>query len=174
MNALIVYESMFGNTRKVADAIREGLGSSGVEATVMTAVLAPVDLGEYDLVIVGAPTHAHTLPQPTTRIQSGAWADDPEKNLRLEPGAHEPGVREWLERIAIPDSTRFAAFSTRVDIPRIFAGDAAATIAKRLHKRGIDVTAHADFLVDRDSHLLRGEEQRAQEWATHLTAVPAR
>ncbi|WP_243077179.1 flavodoxin domain-containing protein [Microbacterium sp. SS28] len=175
MNALIVYESMFGNTRQVADAMREALESTDVEVTLTTAAGAPADLGGFELVIVGAPTHAHTLPQPTSRVQGGAWADDPEKDLRLEPGAHEPGVREWIERIATPDTAaRFASFSTRVDIPRIFSGDAALAIAKRLRKRGIVVTLHADFLVDRDSHLLEGEVERAHDWATQLLAVPSR
>ena len=172
MNTLIVYESMFGNTRMVAEAIAEALRSAGAGVTVTTAASAPADLTGYDLVLVGAPTHAHTLPQVSSRKQAAAWADDPQKMLTLEAGAREPGVREWLDRILLPEpQPRFAAFSTRADIPHIFAGDAAAAIKRRLHKRDVKVEADADFLVDLESHLVSGEELRAKEWATRLAPV---
>jgi hypothetical protein len=70
-------------------------------------------------------------------------------------------------------SPRFAIFSTRADIPRIFAGDAAAAIAKRLRRRGAEVDARADFHVDLHNRLSDGEETRAREWATKLIAVPS-
>ena len=41
MNALIVYESMFGNTRKLAEAIADALQTTGVDATIMPAHEAP-------------------------------------------------------------------------------------------------------------------------------------
>jgi hypothetical protein len=86
------------------------------------------------------------------------------KDLRLEPTAQTPVVREWLERVEPTGSgTDFAAFSTRVDMPRIFAGNAATSIRKRLRRRGADTDAHSDFLVDFQNHLLPGEEQRARD-----------
>ncbi len=172
MNTLIVYESMFGNTRTLAEAIAETLQSAGAGVTVTTAADAPADVADFDLVVVGAPTHAHTLPQTSSRKEAAAWADDPQKALALEAGAQEPGVREWLDRLLLTEpQPRFAAFSTRADIPRIFAGDAAAAIKRRLHKRDVKVDAHADFLVDLESHLVTGEELRAKEWAARLTPV---
>jgi hypothetical protein len=175
MNALIVYESMFGNTRQIAESIAGGLESAGETVTVAAAADAPTALTGYELVVVGAPTHAHTLPQAASRTQAVAWADEPDRDLTLEEGATKSGVREWLELVELADpAPRFVAFSTRVDIARIFAGDAAAAIARRLHRRHIDVEAHEDFLVDRDSHLVPGEAQRAAEWATRLVPVTSR
>jgi len=173
MNALIVYESMFGNTRKLAEAIAEELQAAGVHATIMTAHKAPPDLSDYRLVIVGAPTHAHSLPRPKSRTEATEWAADPTKKLTLEPAATERGVREWLEGVTLVGSPRFAAFSTRADIPRIFAGDACAAIAKGLRRHLADVDAHADFLVGLDNHLVDGEEDRAREWAGSLIPVPS-
>ena len=172
MNALIVYESMFGNTRQIAEAIAEALQAAGTTVTVTTAANAPVELSGLDLVVIGSPTHAHTLPQPSSRKDAAAWANDEKKQLHLEPGAQDPGVREWLERVPVAEvNARFAAFSTRADFPLIFAGDAAAAIKRRLRKRGVHVDAHENFLVDFDSRLLPDEQQRARDWAV-ATLLP--
>jgi menaquinone-dependent protoporphyrinogen IX oxidase len=172
MNALIVYESMFGNTRQIAESIAGSLESTGASVTLAAAADAPTVITGYELVVVGAPTHAHTLPQAASRSQGAAWGDDPERALTLEVSATKSGVREWLERVEFAERVpRFVAFSTRVDIARIFAGDAAAGIARRLHRRHVEVEAHEDFLVDRDSHLLVGETQRAADWASQLVPV---
>ena len=130
MNALIVYESMFGNTRRLAEAMAEALETSGADVTVSPACDAPADLSDYTLVVVGAPTHAHSLPRPKSRAEAAEWAVDPTKKLSLEEKARATGVREWLEGIMLVGNPRFAVFSTRVDIPRIFSGDAAAAITE--------------------------------------------
>lgn len=175
MNTLVVYESMFGNTRMIAEAIADVFRSSGSGVTVTTATEAPVQLSGYGLVVVGAPTHAHTLPQASSRQEAAVWAEDRDRDLTLEADALEPGIREWLDLMTLSASEpRFAAFSTRADMPRIFAGDATATIRRRLHRRDIAVDAHQDFLVDSGSHLLRGEQQRARDWASTLVPVTSR
>ena len=173
MNALIVYESMFGNTRRLAEAIADALQTTGVDTTIMPAYKAPSDLSDYRLVVVGAPTHAHSLPRPKSRTEAVEWAADPTKQLTLEPTAGSTGVREWLEGVMLVGDPRFAAFSTRADIPRIFAGDACAAIAKGLRRHLADLDARADFLVDLDNHLVDGEEDRAREWAGSLLPVPS-
>jgi hypothetical protein len=173
MDALIVYESMFGNTRRLAEAIADSLETAGVDVTIAPAREAPSDLSDYQLVVVGAPTHAHSLPRPKSRTEAAQWAADPTKELTLEAEAGSPGVREWLEGVSLVGSPRFAVFSTRVDIPRIFSGDACTAIAKGLRRRLADVDARADFLVGLDSNLLDGEVDRAREWAGSLTPVPS-
>lgn len=172
MNALIVYESMFGNTRRIAEAIADGLKNAGVDVTLTLAYEAPADLSDYALVIVGAPTHAHSLPRAKSRSEAVTWAADPTKDLALEPMARAAGVREWLERVMLVGDPHFAVFSTRANIPSIFSGDACKAIAKGLRQRLAEVAAHTDFLVDLDSRLLEGEETRAREWASGLTPLP--
>ena len=58
--AIIIYESVYGNTKKVADAIAEGIRESG-EIDCIIAKTGEVhhtdDLAKYDAVIFGSPNH---------------------------------------------------------------------------------------------------------------------
>lgn len=171
MRALVVYESMFGNTRAIAEAIRDGATRAGAEVTLTPAESAPTDAADFDLVVVGAPTHAHTLPQATSRVEAAQWAENPVKALALEPSAGGAGVREWLKGLgAIDGPPRFAAFATRVDMPRIFTGDASGAIAKRLKGVGIRDVERECFLVSSVNVLLDGEVDRARAWGARLAA----
>src|SRR5262249_1708788 len=68
MRAVVVYESMFGNTRTVAEAIAAGLSSSSVPTTVVSVFSKEdVDLHGVDLLVVGAPTHVHGMPSTRSR-----------------------------------------------------------------------------------------------------------
>jgi hypothetical protein len=165
--ALVLYESMFGNTRRIAEAIGEGLASY---ASVRVGAVSADghDLAAADLVVVGAPTHAHSLPRSTSREEAARWARDPEQHLELEADADAAGVREWIESLAAAPG-RWAAFGTRVDIPRIFAGDASAAIEKRLHRLGSRPVADSEcFLVTTKNALVDGEFERARAWGAEL------
>lgn len=59
MSTLVVYESMFGNTRHVAEAIARGVATTGAVKTVPVSQAREEDLSAYDLLIVGGPTHVH-------------------------------------------------------------------------------------------------------------------
>ena len=64
MRALVVYESMFGNTRELAAAIAEGLAARGAGVELVDAESAPGELADrFDLLVAGAPTHAFGLPK---------------------------------------------------------------------------------------------------------------
>ncbi|HEV7182899.1 MAG TPA: hypothetical protein VGN33_00260 [Leifsonia sp.] len=175
MSVTIVYESMFGNTREIAEAIAEGLGEgngeghgSEVDASIVPVLNAPVSTADTDLLIVGAPTHTHSLSRPATRVEAGHWADDADKSLRLEPNAEGIGVREWLEScVSVP--SRFAAFDTRADIARVLSGSAAGKIQKRLAKLGSEaICPPQSYRVDGRSHLEPGELDRARQWGREL------
>ena len=56
--ALVVYDSVYGNTEKIAMALAKGLGDSGVDANTVRADVVKFDeLSTYDLLIVGGPVH---------------------------------------------------------------------------------------------------------------------
>jgi len=168
--AAIVYESMFGNTRQVADAIAEGL-SDAATVTVLRVKDAPETFPDVDLLLVGAPTHVHGLSRPSTRAEAGTWSDDPNKSVTLEPDAEGIGVREWLESCGEPPA-RFAAFDTRADMTELFTGSAATTIDKRLRRLGSHrLLAKRSFLVDKNSVLTSGQLDDARAWGREIAAT---
>lgn len=66
MHALVIYESMFGNTHEVAEAI-----ATGLSRTLPTRVCRGADIDpdsiDADLIVIGAPTHAWSMPRVSTR-----------------------------------------------------------------------------------------------------------
>jgi hypothetical protein len=176
MRGLVVYESMFGNTRLIAAAIADGLGGRMDVRVVRAAEVQPEDLTGLDCLVVGAPTHAHGLPRTSTRQSAPGYLDKPENDLALEPGADsEPGVREWLD--ALPTlGLPGAAFDTRVHGSAMVTGRASRGISKVLAQHGMAVALPPEsFLVDKHSRLTAGEIDRARAWGAQLsTAVVGR
>ena len=171
MGALVVYESMFGSTRLVAEAIAAGLGSKS-DVTVAGVADATGKLDGFDLVVVGGPTHAWGMSWPSTRRGATLWTSKSGSDLVLEPGADTgPGVREWLASLSRAD-TRAAAFDTRIKAPVLFTGRASRTVRRHLVRLGLDVVAPPEsFLVDKKSHLLPGELERARVWGATLATI---
>lgn len=168
--AVIVYESMFGNTRRIAEAIADGVGSVVPSLLVPIAEVSRIP-AELDLLIVGGPTHAHGLSRPESRREAVTWASTDRLDLELDETWQETGIREWL-RDAPPPPCRFASFDTRVDMPRLFTGSAATTIARKLDKLGFDrLSEPASFLVDHRSRLEPGEVERARAWGADLAGL---
>lgn len=63
--ALVVYDSVYGNTEKVAKALAKGLGDSGVSVDTLKADMVKFDeLTKYDLLAVGSPVHAWNVSKP--------------------------------------------------------------------------------------------------------------
>ncbi len=86
MRAIIVYESMYGNTRQIAEAIGRVLGSAADVAVPPVAAAMEQPTAGWDLFVVGDPTHAHGLSPKTTR-KSAVDAAGPGSQLEAEPGA---------------------------------------------------------------------------------------
>lgn len=170
MRALVVYESMFGNTRRVAEQIAQGMGPDA-EVTVSSVqeVFGSPLIG-FDLVVVGGPTHVPGVSRPTSRTAAADKADkDPD--LALEPDAGGPGLREWLDTVGPVSAIRAAAFDTRADAPEILTGHASHGIAKRLRRHGFVLVVDPEsFLVDKHDRLLDDEAERAVEWGEAVAA----
>src|SRR5262245_59784672 len=142
MRAVVVYESMNGNTHLVADAIADGLQSvDDVTAEVLgVAHVSDAALAGADVVVVGGPTHVHGMSRPTTRRAAAEDAAEPDRDLELEPDAEGEGLREWFDAVgALPALA--AAFDTRLDAPAVITGRASKGIAKRPHRDGSDPPA---------------------------------
>jgi hypothetical protein len=167
MKALVVYESMFGNTEKVARAIGAGLARHGQvnlqEVGQLTEPL-PADL---DLLVVGGPTHAFGMSRPGTR-QS---ASQQTPSGLISQGI---GIREWVEGLARPEHKIFCAvFDTKIGKPMWLPGSAARAAAKRLRQRGFPplVVPKSFYVTGTTGPLAEGELARAREWGEAIAAL---
>ena len=171
MRALVVYESMFGNTRLVASNIADSLRAHYEVTVVPVAKATPELVAAADLLVAGAPTHVHGLPSPASRQRAAQTAARDGGGLRLEPDAGGPGMRDWLQDIGHRDGLA-AAFDTRVNGVGLFTGRASRRIAKLLKRRGYRlVAAPQSFLVCSHNTLLDGEASWARRWGMTLGAV---
>jgi len=167
IRALVAYESMFGNTERVAQAVAAGLGLEDIEATVIdVSGASPVDVRDVDLLVVGAPTHAFSLSRPTTR--SDAVSQGGRKS------AEGTGMREWLEALPEDGSAPVAAaFDTRVTKVRYLPASASRRAAHLLSKHGCRMVASpAGFLVrDVAGPLESRQVDRAIAWARQVAVA---
>ena len=175
MRVLVVYESMFGNTRSIAEAIAAGL--SGATDVVLAPIRAvtPEQVAAADLLVVGGPTHAHGMSSSQSRKGAPDYVDKFDVPLGLEPGWDGLGLRDWFT--TLPEGKghcRGAAFDTRADINHLLSGRASRGIADRLRHHGYRLVADPEsFLVDRQNRLLPEELERASAWGTSLLEAAA-
>jgi hypothetical protein len=170
MRAVIVYESMYGNTRQVAEAIGAGLGTAFEVSVVPAAEASSTLLAEADLVVAGGPTHMHGMSRATTRQWAVAAADKAVGGLKVEPGALSPGLREWLGSLG-HYSVKAAAFDTRLDGPAALTGQASKAVARLLRAHGFHLIAPPEsFLITKQDRLESQETDRARGWGAKLAA----
>jgi hypothetical protein len=164
MRALVVVESSFGNTRKVAEAVAVGLGPDTV---VVDVAGAPHHLDDdLDLVVVGGPTHAFGMSRPATRADAARQAG--------VNGSDDPGLREWIDLVEGRPRCAVATFDTKVTKARHLPGAAAKGAAKALKARAFRVVdaPHTFYVTDTPGPLAEGELERARAWGTKLAARP--
>ena len=164
MDALVVYESMFGNTARIANAIGRGLAERGMAVTV--AAIDDAEMLEIPaLLVVGGPTHAHGLSTASTRAAAVADHD----NAFDEPTMGE-GLRAWLSSLPEGRERSAAAFDTRISAPKWITGSAARRIGDRLERHGYRLAIDPEsFLVTRHNEMVEGEPERAEAWAAALS-----
>ena len=168
MKALVIYESMYGNTREIAEAIAAGIGQSADVHLVPTVEADDALTENPDLVVMGGPTHVHGMSRASTRRAAVADASKPGRELRVDPHAEGPGLRDLLGSIKKLDA-HAAAFDTRIETAGWLSGHASKGIARRLERRGARlIAAPESFLVTKDNHLVVGEVDRARQWGAAL------
>ena len=167
---LVAYESLFGATRRIAEAVAEGAAESApVDCRSIHEVDAS-DVAGRALLVLGAPTHGRSLPTAQTRAEGERWTEYRYRGRRLEPAATTDGMREWLARVPLT-GLRVAVFTTRADLPWVLSGSATTDLA-RLARRagGVPVARAFDARVDERGRLLDGELDRARAWGARLAA----
>jgi hypothetical protein len=172
MKVVVVYESLYGNTRQIAEAVAEGLGEAADVELHPVAETAPADVEGADLLVVGGPTHVHGM--SSKRSREGAVEDAKKKpDAQLQPDVSGPALRDWFDGLGTAPGGRAAAFDTRLDKPKVITGSASKGIAQRLRRHGYQVVGDESFIVTGSpGPLLEGERERAREWGKAL-AGPA-
>ena len=156
MNALVVYESVWGNTAAVARAIAEGIGSDA--RAVPTSEATAEVLADVDLMVAGAPLMGFTLPTEDTRKS----IKRDKKHRDNPPDLSHPSMRSWLK--ALSERSGFsAAFETRFSRS---PGSSAKRIEKALAAAGYrSVVQRERFIITGTYGPLKdGEIDRAREW----------
>ena len=150
MSALVIYESMYGNTARIAAAIGKGLGE---QFEVERKPLPEVDhIPEgVDVLVVGGSTYGHTV---------------------------EAAMKTFLDGLPSGrlDGVEAAAFDTRINWPKLLSGAASKGIADRLARKGAHIAIDPEsFRVeDKDGPLVAGEEERATMWGRQVAEMLAR
>ena len=147
MKALIVYDSVYGNTEKIAKAVAEAITPSNEVKVLRVGEANPSELASVNLLIVGSPTHA---------------------------GRPVPAVQDFLKKV--PELSlkgiSVAAFDTRISkkIVGVF-GYAAGRIAGNLKKKGGTLIASPEgfFVTGGQGPLREGELERAAGWAKGIS-----
>ena len=168
MRAVVVYESMYGNTHAVAEAIGDGLRPVYDVVVVPVGRAGPEVVEGAQLLVVGGPTHVHGMTRPHSREAAAEVARKPGSTVDLEDGADGPGVREWLVSLGHLNVLA-AAFDTRMNGPAMFTGRASKGISRELIRHGAHPVAPPEsFMVTKQNSLEAGEEARARRWGRLL------
>ncbi len=165
MKAIVVYESLWGNTAAVAGAIAEGIGP-GARA-LSTGEATGAALADVDLIVAGAPVLAFRLPDD--RIRNSIRTDP--RYASRPPDLSHPSMRSWLE--ALPKgSGRSAAFETRIWWS---PGGSTGAIARGLEKAGYrSIAKPRRFVVTGTYGPMRdGEVEKARQWGVEIAQAMA-
>jgi flavodoxin-like protein len=161
MRSLVVYESWFGNTQRIAEKIAAALAEAG-EVEVLSVDDPLPSLADVDLVVLGAPTHVHGL--------SGARSRKAALDQRGGEGEVGIGARGWIGRLPAGSGPRLAVFDTRAHKSELLVGSAAHGMARRLRRRGYRLFGEPEsfFVEGTEGPLEESELERAWWWGWTL------
>lgn len=145
MKALVLYDSEFGNTARVAAAIADSLRSRFPVELASVSQAGSDQLAGRELLVVGGPTQHHGVSEV---------------------------MRTWLDALpaTLPGAPWLAVFDTRYRMPKIVSGSAAVVIGGRLLRRGARLLLPAEsfHVTEIEGPLDAGETERAQAWAAQI------
>jgi hypothetical protein len=177
MKTVIIYESLFGNTRRVAEELARVAREHGEVDMVAAEQSGSENIAGADLVLIGGPTHLPEMSWNVTRqggtlnatADAGAGPDWGARDHQPGVDAAGPGLRDWFHRVGRADGMSAAAFDTRREGPEALTGRASLGISRRLRHHGfVEAAAPRSFVFDKENQLLAGEVVRAHQWASSV------
>ena len=102
---------MFGNTEKVAKALASGMDERGIDVSYVKVEDVQIDkLTDFDLLIIGGPTHGFGMSSPMRKFfkklkmvdlrNKRAFAFDTKRGYRLS-GSAAKGIEKRLKKIGL-------------------------------------------------------------------------
>ena len=160
MKSLVIFDTVSGNTEKIAKAIGEAISESGEAEVLSVGEVDPSKLSSVDFLVVGSPTHGG---RPTADLKKII-------NSISENGLQEVSVAAFDTRIDAGDKGIGIRMVTGV------LGYAAGRIGKNLRQKGGEQVGKPEgFIVeDREGPLKTGELKRAKEWVKDILDTMAR
>ena len=153
LKLLIVYDSVYGNTAKIAEALIEGSAIHRDSRVYKAAEAKVSDMEHIDLLLVGSPTHGGTFTEPVKNF------------LAAIPGQGLQGMKAAAFDTSFSKETQKGLAKMVIDI----FGFAAPKIGEALSAKGAAVLAAETFVVlDTEGPLLEGEIERAKDWVNDL------
>jgi flavodoxin len=145
MNTLVIYDSTYGNTGKIAQAIADVAAEHGPVRSMRVAKVQSSDLDDVDLLVLGCPTHKH---RPTDAVQA---------------------FLECVSRRSLRGISA-AVFDTRYRKHRLLTGSAARRLARSLRQAGASLVSppQSFFVASREGPLEPGELERAAAWGREV------
>jgi len=144
---VVIYNTRFGNTERLAYALAEGLEEQGVEVNCVKVDAVDVNkLAEYDLIIVGGPTHAFGISKP---------------------------MKDFIEKLKNVDLRGKKAFAFDTELKSWIAGSAAKGIEKHLERLGMTVVKpHSSAIVKGiEGPLEKGIEEKYKQIGAELAGL---
>lgn len=141
MKVLVVFDSAYGNTEKIARAIGDAIG--GDTWVIHVNEVNPVEVHSYDMVVIGSPTQGGRATQP---------------------------IQDFINKIDVV-GVNVASFDTRLTTKWVgLFGYAAGRIADNLKKKGGNLVLPPEpfYVQGKEGPLKDGELERAAEWGKKL------
>jgi len=149
MKGIVVYDSTYGNTKKIAETIAETLKASGIEAaTFYVKDVKKLSANDYNFLVVGSPTRFGTM------------------SFTVKGFLGKVKGKEWMKR-------PFAAFDTEnpenLEKPE---WSAAEKIAARLKEKQMNqlLPVLKALVIGQKGPLQEGEIERTKDYARQLAA----
>lgn len=162
MNALVIYDSLYGNTEKIAQAVAAALGPAEDAGLLRVGDVKPEHLAGLTLLVVGSPTQRFSATPAVTGL------------LKELPAGSLKGVRVAAFDTRFPQRV-IAKTPALAFFVKLWGRSAwgATHIARGLTQKGGELAAPPEgFYVDgTEGPLLDGELERAAGWARQIAAV---
>jgi len=142
IKAIVVYDTKFGNTERIAKVLADGMKERGVKVDCVQVEKVEIDrLTEYDLLAIGGPTHTRNISKP---------------------------IKGFLEKLESVDVRGMKAFAFDIRVKRLFAGSAGKRIEKALKRLGMSIIRpYSSALVkEREGPL----EEEMEKMFKHISA----